>query len=454
MIIKQLEAKIACGQLKVAVVGFGYIGVCIGATLAQCGATVVGIDIDERIVEEIGKGTTSTSEPGLRAIVCKMIEARRLTATASYSAIREADVVIVTVGTPLGDHFEPDTTHIEAAAQAIAPNLRKGHVVVLKSTCPPYTTERTVKPILDSSGIASSDYHLAFCPERLAEGRALQEIRTVPIIVGGVDDESTRIVSRFFALMLGVRTIEVSSACAAEMAKLADNLWIDLNVALANEIAMLCDKLEIDAVEVIDAANTLPKAKYNVNILAPSMGVGGYCLTKDPWFVRHLGKSFGLDIKTPVVSRTINDTMPHYTFDLIRRRLRGRGKSLENSKVAVLGVAFKSNTGDCRHTPTKTTIELLKNSGCDLAICDPWVSIADAAGVTPHALVPTIEDAIRNADCLAFLTGHAEFESFPIEKMARLARPGACVLDGRTLFTRDQIAAIRSYGLDYKGIGR
>jgi len=238
------------------------------------------------------------------------------------------------------------------------------------------------------------------------------------------------------------------------MAKLADNLWIDLNIAIANELAMVCDKLDIDVLELIDAANTLPKVNYNVNILIPSMGVGGYCLTKDPWFVYNLGKKYGIELKTPVTSRTVNDTMPKYTFELIKRELEKIEKTLTNSKVAVLGIAFKSNTGDCRFTPTKHTIELLEKSGCELAIHDPWVNKHDAREATSKKLTSTIEETITNADCVAFLTGHREFKIFSIEKIAQLANNKCIILDGRMFFSREQIRKIRENGMIYTGIGR
>jgi len=447
-----LQQKLRTKKLNIAIVGFGYIGTCIGAVLAEKGYDVIGIDTRKKIVEEINSGTTSISEPGLKELVAKNVQKKRISSTTDFSSIKEADVIIITVGTPLGNNYEPDMSQIIAASKEVSRYLRRDHIVILKSTVPPYTTENIVKPILEQSQV--TDFALAFCPERLAEGKAIEEFQTIPIVIGGMNEESTKIAALFWKEALGVRTIEVSNACTAEMVKLADNLWIDLNIALANEIAMLCDKLDIDALEVIDAANTLPKVNYNVNILIPSMGVGGYCLTKDPWFVHHLGKRYGLDLKTPVTSRTINDMMPYYTFELIKKELEKQGKKLERSKVAVLGIAFKSNTGDCRFTPTKYTIELLEKSGCELSICDPWVNERDARNVTSRELVPTIEEAIENADCVAFLTGHAEFKNFPIEKIAQLAKPHAIVLDGRIFFTKEQIKKIKGYDLTYKGIGR
>lgn len=447
--------KLAQRDFTVAIVGFGYIGTCIGSVLADKGLLVIGIDTKKEVVDEINQGTTSINEPDLKELIQKNVTAKRLYATTDFSFIKEADIIIITVGTPLERNFEPDLTQIIAASTEVSKYLKIGQLVILKSTIPPYTTESIVKPLLEKSGLRiGEDVGLTYCPERLAEGKAISEFQTIPIIVGGINEKSTKAVSLFWNKVLGVTTIELTNSRAAEMAKLADNLWIDLNIAIANELAMLCDKLDIDVLEVIDAANTLPKVNYNVNILIPSMGVGGYCLTKDPWFVYNLGKKYGMELRTPVTSRTVNDTMPKYTFELIKRGLEKIGKTLKKSKVAVLGIAFKSNTGDCRFTPTRYTIELLEKSGCELAIHDPWVSECDAREVTSRKLTSTIDETVTNADCVAFLTGHHEFKIFPIEKIALLANNKCIILDGRIFFSREQIRKIRENGMIYKGIGR
>jgi nucleotide sugar dehydrogenase len=437
----------------IAVVGFGYIGTVIGAVLAERGWPVTGIDVRRHIVDEINMGATSVREPGLAELVSDNVQAGRLRATTDFSAVADNDFVIVTVGTPLGPDFEPIVDDIEAAARAVGQHLHAGHLVTLKSTVPPDTTEKLVQPILEEiSGLrAGVDFGLAFCPERLAEGRAIRDLTSIPVVVGGVEERSARACSTLWRHTLGVESVMVDDPRTAEMIKLADNLWIDLNVALANELAKVCDRLEIDVLQVIDAANTLPKVNHNVNILMPSMGVGGYCLTKDPWFVSHLGQSLGLDLVTPRTSRTVNDTMPVYTFELVKQLLADHGKALETSRVAVLGIAFKNDTGDCRLTPTKCTVALLEESGCDLSVHDPWVTEDEALTVTKVALTPDIELAVKDADALVFLTGHRQFHQIPLVRLAELAAPACVFLDGRNSFDP---AEVRAAGLVYKGIGR
>jgi UDP-N-acetyl-D-mannosaminuronic acid dehydrogenase len=437
----------------IAVVGFGYIGTVIGAVLADRGWPVTGIDVRQSVVDEINLGKTTVPEPGLDELVANSVRVGRLRATTDFGALGDNDFVIVTVGTPLGPDFEPIVDDIKGAAKAVGEHLRPGHLVILKSTVPPDTTEKLVRPILEeTSGLrAGVDFGLAFCPERLAEGQAIRELTSIPVVVGAVDERSARACSTLWRHALGVDSVVVDDPRTAEMVKLADNLWVDLNVALANELAKVCDRLGMDALQVIEAANTMPKGGRDANILRPSMGVGGYCLTKDPWFVNHLGQSVGLELAIPRTSRTVNDTMPAYTYGLLTQLLAEQGKVIETSKIAVLGIAFKNNTGDCRLTPTKYVVALLEESGCQLSVHDPWVPDEEAHTVTKIPMTADIESAVKDADALVVLAGHREFHQIPLVRLAELTAPGCVFLDGRNSFDP---AAVRAAGFVYKGIGR
>ncbi len=437
----------------IAVVGFGYIGAVIGAVLADRGWPVTGIDVRQNVVDEINLGKTTVPEPGLGELVPHSVQVGRLSATTDFGAIADNDFIIVTVGTPLGPDYEPIVDDIKAAARAVGEHLRAGHLVILKSTVPPDTTENLVRPILEeASGLrAGIDFGLAFCPERLAEGQAIGELTSIPVVVGAVDERSARACATLWRHALGVESVIVDDPRTAEMVKLADNVWVDLNVALANELAKICDRIGMDALQVIEAANTMPKGGGPVNILRPSMGVGGYCLTKDPWFVNHLGESLGLDLAIPRTSRTVNDTMPAYTYGLLEQLLADQGKEIATSKIAVLGIAFKNNTGDCRLTPTKYVVALLEESGCRLSVHDPWVVAEEALEVTKIPLTADIESAVEEADALVVLAGHRQFHQVPLVRLAELTAPGCVFLDGRNSFDP---AAVRAAGFVYKGIGR
>ncbi|MCV7223765.1 nucleotide sugar dehydrogenase [Mycolicibacterium elephantis] len=437
----------------IAIVGFGYIGTVIGAVLADRGWPVTGIDVRQNVVDEINLGKTTVPEPGLDELVANSVRMGRLRATSDFGALADNDFVIVTVGTPLGPDYEPIVDDIKAAARAVGEHVRTGHLIVLKSTVPPDTTENLVRPILEeASGLrAGVDFGLAFCPERIAEGQAIHELTSIPVVVGAVDERSARACATLWRHALGVDSVVVDDPRTAEMVKLADNLWVDLNVALANELAKLCDQLGMDALQVIEAANTMPKGGAPVNILRPSMGVGGYCLTKDPWFLNHLGQSVGLDLAIPRTSRTVNDTMPAYTYGLLTELLAAQGKTIETSKIAVLGIAFKNNTGDCRLTPTKYIVSMLEESGCQLSVHDPWVVDEEAHAVTKIPLTPDIESAVKDADALMVLAGHRQFHQIPLTKLADLTSVECVFLDGRNSFDP---AAVRAAGFVYKGVGR
>ena len=441
-------------SVGVAVVGFGYVGATVGAVLAAKRYQVIGIDTREDLVEEINRGEVGIHEPGLHDLVAQSVADGHLRATTDVAAVADADVIIITVGTPLGD-AQPDTTQVKAAVSDVARHLRAGHLVILKSTVPPFTTERLVKPILESSGLrAGTDFHLAFCPERLAEGKALAELQVLPVVVGGVDEESTRRAARFWQEALGLETIEVANARTAELSKLADNWWIDMSIAMGNELAKLSDRLQIDVLEVIAAANSLPKGAHHVNILLPSVGVGGSCLTKDPWFVHHLAREHGLDLSLPSTGRLINEGMPDHTVKLIREELSESGYDLAAATVAVLGLAFKDNTGDTRLTPAKRVVELLEKSGCDLRVFDPLVLPEDTAEITSIPQSKDVMEAMNDAHCVVFLTGHDDFRRLSINDIVGAIAPGGTIVDGRMYFSRAQIEDFHRAGLRYRGIGR
>ncbi len=437
-------------KYRVAVVGFGYIGSVIGSVLADRGLRVKGVEPNPRIVGAVRQAKTPFNEPGLDQLIKKGTRSGNLTVSDDFSTIGDCNVFIITVGTPLSENFEPDISQIASAAQSVAPYLTDESIVIVKSTVPPFTTRDVVYPILKKK----ANVRLAFSPERLAEGRAIEEFRTIPIVVGGVSEESGKAVAAFWREVMGNEVIEVDNSVSAEMVKLADNLWIDVNIALAGELAKLSDKLGSDVLQIIRAANSLPKGGSHVNILLPSVGVGGYCLTKDPWFVQNMGNKYGVELRLPKDGRNINDSMPEYAAAEIDATLCGDGKKREDKKIAVMGIAFKNNTGDCRFTPTRPAIEKLIELGYRVEICDPRTQEHDEKTVTDRPVSKDIEKTLRGADCAAFLAGHDDFRRLPMRKIAELVHPNALIFDGRMFFGREEIAEMHRLGLRYRGVGR
>lgn len=442
-------------QLSVAVVGFGYVGSCIGITLAECGMRVSGIDSDQKLVEEMRAGYCRFNEPGLAQALERVRSSGALHLSTGYEDVDKANVVIIAVGTPVDANRSIVTTYLEVACATLAPRLRASQLVILKSTVAPGTTRDLVRPMLEKSGLKQGrDFGLAFCPERLAEGNALAQFRTVPIVVGGCDEDSTAAACEFWASALGTKVLPFASPEVAELVKLADNWWIDVNVALANELAQLCGVLNVDVLDVVAGANSLPKGSSHVNVLLPSVGVGGSCLTKDPWILWSAGRKHGLRLRLAETAREVNDKMPAYTHELIREGLAAVGKDLGSAKVAVLGLAFKNNTNDLRNTPVLPVVRALQASSGDLTIYDPLVAddIAEAEFGIKQAY--SFESAVEDADCVAVLAGHNQFAALDFADLARRVSMPCLVIDGRAYYPRPTIETIQGLGFVYRGIGR
>jgi dTDP-alpha-D-glucose dehydrogenase len=437
----------------VAVVGMGYVGSCTAATLASHGLDVVGVDIDDRLIDELRSGYIRFEEPGLAELSRAAMSAGRLRFATDYAAVSTRDVIVVAVGTPIADEGSLDDSQLRGACQKLREHLRPGTLLIVKSTVPPGTTRGVVAPLLAGGGLrAGADFMLAFSPERLAESSALADLRTFPIVVGGIDERSRRAAAQFWRRALGVTVLPQDSLEAAEIVKLADNWWIDLNIALANELAKFCALYDVDALDVIAAANTIPKGNGNVNILLPSVGVGGSCLTKDPWMVSRAARRRGLEIVTTRAGREVNDGMPRYTAQLILDELRALGKEPVTATVAVLGAAFKNNTGDLRSSPVLAVIEELAKAGVRVRVHDPLVDadqLEDRLRIRPST---TVNEAVYAADCVAVLALHRVFESIDF---AALPVASPCVIvDGRAYYPKETIARLRRLGYRYRGIGR
>jgi UDP-N-acetyl-D-mannosaminuronic acid dehydrogenase len=438
---------------KVAVIGLGYVGSCYAAILAERGWHVTGVDTNARLIDELTEGHCRYQEDGLAPLLQAGIAAGRLRVTTDYSAVRAADVVLLAVGTPVRADGSLLADQLTQACGEVGRHLRAGQLVLVKSTVPPGTTRDLVRPLLERGGLAcGAGFRLAFTPERFAEGTALRELRSLPIVVGGMDPDSTRDAALFWRRALGVEVITLDSPEAAEIVKLADNWWIDVNIALANELAKFCAAFGVDVLDVIAAANTVPKGKAMVNILLPSVGVGGSCLVKDPWMVWDTARRRGVDLLTPAVGREVNLGMPEHTAQLIINALVRQGKDPARCTVAVLGAAFKNNTGDLRATPVEGVVTALEKAGATVRLHDPLVDPFQAEalfGITP---AETLEEAVHDADCIAVMALHEEFASIDF---AGLPVADSClVLDGRAYYSKEKITELRRLGYAYLGIGR
>jgi UDP-N-acetyl-D-glucosamine dehydrogenase len=384
----------------IAVIGAGYVGMPHAQTFAEAGKRVVIVDVVDEIVNGINRGESHIQDvPSER--LKPLVDSGAITATTDAALVRDADAIVIAVPTPLSPQREPDVSYIERAAREIAPHLRKGHLVVLESTTYPGTTRDVLRPILEEgSGLkAGTDFHLAFAPERVDPGREDYTTKTTPKIVGGIDEASTQAAAGFYrGAVDAVHT--VSTAEAAELTKLLENIFRSVNIALVNELAQLCDRMNIDVWEVIDAAATKP---FGFMSFKPGPGLGGHCIPLDPYYLSWKAREFDFNTRFVELAGEINNNMPYFCRSVISQALNhGAQKPLRGSKILILGVAYKADINDVRESPAEKIVELLRTAGADVAYHDPHVPEFDGLHSVP--LEP------EGYDCIAIVTAHSSID--------------------------------------------
>ena len=427
--------------MKIGVVGVGHIGSVIAGELAFRGNQVIAVDIDTNKIENLNRGIPPITEPGLPDLIFNTISSGNLRGSTNYSDLDGSDLVLITVGTPIVNG-KAELSAITAAANAVNSALSAPATIIVKSTVPPGTTRDIISPIF-----ARSDFLVGFVPERLAEGHAIVEFRTLPMVVGGQNPEQSDAIARIWE-KLGFETIKVGDSTAAELVKLADNAWIDLNIAFGHELAKTCDMIGTDVLAVINAANTLKKGSSYVNILLPSVGVGGYCLTKDPYFLNTFAESVGAEMSLPRLGRRINEGAPQY---LMNRLINLKSKKNVESML-VVGIAFKNNSGDTRYSPAIEFIRLASKAGIPVAWYDPLVLDEDVPGDILAARITTL--ANRKFDAVANLAAHDDVTDLSPQQIVELISQNGTFLDGRRFLREDEIAELKLFGVNYLGVGR
>ncbi len=440
---------------RVAVIGFGYIGSCLGVMLAERGSVVVGIDADAGLIADLEAGHCRIPEPGLPEALDRLAGTGRLSYSTGFAPVADADVIVITVGTPVDADGTLLTGQLEAVCRELATRLRPGHLIVLRSTVAPGITRTLVVPLLETSGLTEGDdFGVAYCPERLAEGDALAQLGTLAVVVGGCSPAAAAAAARFWERGLGVPVQTVASVDVAEVVKLATNWWIDANIAVANELARFCAAFSVDVLDVIDAANSLPKGSGRVNILLPSVGVGGSCLTKDPWMTWQAARSRGVQLDTVETARRVNDGMPRYAYEVMTDELLKLGKDPAAATVAVLGVSFKNDTGDLRRTPVLGVVEELRAAGATVRLYDPVADPAEVAAMFGAAPSVTLAAAVTGADAVAILAGHRPFHEIDLAWLRSVTAAPCLIFDGRMYYPPETIGQIEALGFGYRGVGR
>ncbi|MEK6646663.1 MAG: nucleotide sugar dehydrogenase [Candidatus Firestonebacteria bacterium] len=385
---------------KICVLGLGYIGLPTASILASNGYKVIGVDISEKVIESLSKGNVHIQEPGLKTLVQSAIFSGNLKVSMSPE---QADVFIITVPTPVRNS-KADLTMVKSASKNIIPYLRKGSLVILESTVPPGTTNGLVAKILSESGLkAGKEIGLAYCPERVLPGNILKELVGNSRIIGGITKESSSAAKKIYETFVEGEIL-ITDSNTAEMVKLIENTFRDVNIALANELALIAENINVNIWDAINLANRHPR----VNLHKPGPGVGGHCIAVDPWFLVETSPKFAKLIK---LARNINDDMPKYVADIVSKQLIGIKKPV----ISIFGVSYKGNVEDVRESPAISVINALKKKGCILKCYDPLAKNFE------YKLM-SLNDAVKESDCILILADHKEFLKINPVSIAKFMR--------------------------------
>ena len=389
---------------KICMLGLGYIGLPTASMFANAGLEVVGVDVNEDVVRTLQRGELHIHEPGLRDAVRQAIETGRLTFSTHTV---EADAFIIAVPTPFYDDKRADLRAVTSATEMILPVLRKGNLVVLESTSPPRTTIDLVNPILEKSGLkAGIDFNLCYSPERVLPGQILRELVENARVMGGVVPASAEAGRDLYAAFVKGE-IFLTTATTAEMVKLMENTYRDVNIAIANEFSRLADRFGVDVWEAISLANRHPRVK----ILNPGPGVGGHCISVDPWFFVEAAPDLTPLIRT---ARNVNDGQPLFVLHMVQRAL---GDDLHGKQIAVLGLAFKPDVDDLRESPAVEITHLLRDAGAEVTAFEPFKTDFVIPGVQ---CVGSLAEAIANAEMILVLVGHTQFKQVRAQAVSQL----------------------------------
>lgn len=411
----ELLLKFQNKTAKLGVVGLGYVGLPLAVEKAKAGYEVIGFDVQDKKVQMVNEGHNYIGDIVDRDLE-ELVKAGKIKATTDFSFVKDVDAVAIAVPTPLDKFKQPDVSYVISSTKSIAEYLHKGMLVVLESTTYPGTTEEIVKPILEESGLkCGEDFFLAFSPERVDPGNKEFKTKNTPKVVGGCTAECTEVAAALYSTVLEGEIHSVSSPAVAEMEKILENTFRHINIGLANEMAVLCKKMGIDIWEVIDAAKTKP---YGFMAFYPGPGLGGHCIPLDPFYLTYKAREFDYHTRLIETAGEINDFMPEFVVDNAMKLLNGHKKSLNGSKVLLMGVAYKKDIDDMRESPALKVIEHLEKNGAEVLYNDPYVPEMKHNG--KQYVSVEWQTAIKDADIVLITTDHTDYDYEGIVENAKL----------------------------------
>lgn len=415
--VQGILKKIEDCDLVCSVVGLGYVGLPLAVEKAKAGFKTVGFDVQKEKVDLVNAGHNYIGDV-VDSDLAALVESGMLSATTDFSEICDADFIAICVPTPLDEHQQPDTSYMESSARAIAPYLRPGTMVVLESTTYPGTTEELIRPILEEgSGLAcGKDFYLGFSPERVDPGNLIYKTKNTPKVVGAIGEDALDCIAAVYEAVLEGGVTRVSSPAVAEMEKILENTYRNINIGLVNELAQLCDKMDIDVWEVIDAAKTKP---YGFTAFYPGPGLGGHCIPLDPYYLSWKAREFGFHTTMIEASMTVNDGMPEWCASRAARILNEQGKAANGAKVLVLGVAYKQDIDDYRESPALRLIDRLEKRGCDVVYYDSWVPEYRFHGQVRQSIPELSKQALADADLVVVACAHTDADYDFVQQNAK-----------------------------------
>lgn len=422
MIKNEIINLIKDQSARIGVIGLGYVGLPLATEFAGKGFTAIGFEVDDNKAAQINAGRSYIGDVPSE-VVKKSVDAGRLRATTDFDQLKECDVIVICVPTPLRKTKEPDVSFIMAASEEIKKRLRRGQLVILESTTYPGTTDEVLLPMLEATGLKlDEDFLLAFSPERVDPGNPDFQTHNIPKVVGGVTDDSTEAATYLYSQVVN-QVHSVSSARVAEAAKLLENTFRAVNIGMANEMARLCYALNIDTWEVIRAAATKP---FGFMAFYPGPGIGGHCIPLDPHYLSWKARQHGFDSRFIGLAEEVNSRMPDHVVQLVSDGLNDDRKAMNGARVLLLGVAYKRDIDDVRESPALSIIDRLRSKGCEVSYHDPFVrelrfdeTHTESSGA-PLCSIELSDEQIKTSDCIVIVTNHSQIDYRRVVELGRL----------------------------------